>query len=119
LWWTGDLPGLSRRARTAIEQADRVGVCTISCWEVAMLAARRRIELDPDVRTWVSRALAQNRVESLPLDPEVAVAAGMLAAKLSGDPVDRIVYASAVAKEAPLVTKDRALRAYDPDLTLW
>jgi PIN domain nuclease of toxin-antitoxin system len=119
LWWAGGLPGLSSRARSAIEEADRIGVCTISCWELAMLAARGRIELDPDVAVWVPRALAQERVEALALDPEVAVKAGLLAAKLPGDPADRIIYSTAAAIGAPLVTKDRRLRDFDRRLTLW
>jgi PIN domain nuclease of toxin-antitoxin system len=75
--------------------------------------------VEPDVATWVSRALAQERVEPLPLDPEVAVAAGVLGSRLGGDPADRIIYATAAAVGAPLVTKDRRLRDFDPGLTLW
>jgi PIN domain nuclease of toxin-antitoxin system len=36
-----------------------------------------------------------------------------------GDPADRIVYATAQAGGASLVTKDAAMRAFDPALTVW
>jgi PIN domain nuclease of toxin-antitoxin system len=119
LWWTAGLPGISTRARAAIEEGDRIGISTISCWELAMLVARRRVELDAEVDTWVSRALAQDRIEPLPLYPEVAVAAGLLTGRLHGDPADRIIYATAQANGAVLVTKDRGLREFDPQRTLW
>jgi PIN domain nuclease of toxin-antitoxin system len=84
-----------------------------------MLAVRGRVEVEADTAIWVSRALAEERVEALPLDPEVAVAAGMLGSRLGGDLADRIIYATAVAVGAPLVTKDRRLRDFDPRSTLW
>ncbi len=119
LWWAGALPGLSERAADAIERSDRIGVCTISCWEVAMLAGGGRIRLEDDVPRWVARALAAEKVETLGLEPAVAVAAGLLGRDVPGDPADRIIYATARTHDAPLVTKDRQLRRYDPALTLW
>ena len=119
LWWAGGIPGLSSRADAELERADRVGICTISCWELAMLSRLRRIELDRDVRSWIALALADDRVETLALDSRIAAAAGALDEGLPGDPVDRIVYATARALDAPLVTKDRRLRAYDRERTLW
>jgi PIN domain nuclease of toxin-antitoxin system len=119
LWWAGGVPELSKRARAELEQADRIGVCAISCWELAMLVRLGRVELDRDVRTWIAVALRLDRVETLPLEPEIASEAGALDDDLPGDPVDRIVYATARALEAPLLTKDRRLRAYDRQRTLW
>lgn len=119
LWWAGRLPGLSARAQTELEQADRIGVCSISCWELAMLVRLGRLELDRDVRAWIGRALAAERVEPLALEPEIATAAGMLNAELPGDPVDRVIYATAQALDVPLITKDRRLRSYDRKRALW
>jgi PIN domain nuclease of toxin-antitoxin system len=119
LWWAGDVPGLSSRARAELERADRIGVCSISCWELAMLVRLGRVELDRDIRTWIGVALADDRVESLQLEPRIAAEAGTLNDDLPGDPVDRIVYATARALAAPLLTKDRRLRAYDRGRTVW
>ncbi len=119
LWWAGGVPELSARARAELEGADRIGVCSISCWELAMLVRLGRVELDRDVRSWVALALGDDRVESLPLEPEIAAEAGALDHDLPGDPVDRILYATARALDVPLVTKDRRLRRYDAKSTLW
>jgi PIN domain nuclease of toxin-antitoxin system len=120
LWWLTAPERLSPRAGDAIEQAPSIGVSTLSAWEVAMLVARGRISLDRDVSLWVGQALAGARVESLAPGPEVAVAAGLLDARsFPGDPVDRLIYATARSVDATLITRDEAIRAFDATATLW
>ena len=65
LWWQTAEEKLSSRARTEIEGAERIGICTISCYEVARAATHGRIHLDRDVRAWVMHALAVDRVEGV------------------------------------------------------
>jgi PIN domain nuclease of toxin-antitoxin system len=77
------------------------------------------VELEGDIKSWVSRALAVDRVEGLAVEPDVAVAAGRLDRGFPGDPADRIIYATARSLNVPLVTKDRRLRRYDAKSTLW
>ncbi|MFI4991595.1 MAG: type II toxin-antitoxin system VapC family toxin [Solirubrobacterales bacterium] len=120
LWWLAAPARLSRAATEAIERAPRVGVSTLSAWEVAMLAVRGRISLDRDVGLWVGQALADERVESLSPSADVAVAAGLLDAQsFPGDPVDRLIYATARSTGATLITRDAAIRAFDSASTLW
>lgn len=119
LWHLAMPERLSARARAAIEASDQLGVCTISCWEVAMLERRKRIALDRDVRDWVGRALTTDRIVAIPLSAEIAVEAALIVPDFPGDPADRIVYATARAYGARLVTKDAALRHFDGRATLW
>lgn len=121
IWWSAERERLSAAARTAIDDADEVGVSAISAWEVAMLAGRERIELDRPVTTWVRQALsADSRTVEIPLSATVALQAAALGAEgLHGDPADRFILASARHLRAPLVTKDRALRTFDPEGTVW
>lgn len=119
LWWiTGD-PRLSTTSRHAIEAESELAVATMSVWEVATLQRQRRLELVPDLKTWIARALGGSRIEPLALTPEIAATAGTLPDEFPGDPADRIVYATAVTTGAHLVTKDRRLRAHDPARTIW
>lgn len=120
LWWCSQPDRLSRGARAAIDDAERIGVSTLSAWEVAMLVARGRISLDRPADTWVRQALARSRVETLAPSASAAVAAGLLDADaFPGDPVDRLLYATAKELRAPLVTRDRALRKFDRRATVW
>jgi len=60
---------------------------------------------------WVRSALGLGGVRVLPLGPEAAVAAGLLARDgFPGDPADRMIYATARIAGVRLATKDRALR---------
>jgi len=120
LWWRASPDRLSAAARDALERAEKIGVCTISCWEVAMLVARGRISLDRDVGLWVRQALTHERVATLELSAEAALAAGRLdAARFGGDPADRLIYATAATRGVRLVTKDERIRSFDRAGTVW
>jgi PIN domain nuclease of toxin-antitoxin system len=116
IWWKSEPRLLSRRARTAIETADRIGISALSCYEVGRLVARGRLFVARSLRSWIAQALTG--VEPIAVTPEVALAAAMLD-DLPGDPVDRILYATAVDADAQLVTKDEALRRFDRARTIW
>jgi PIN domain nuclease of toxin-antitoxin system len=120
LSWLAEPSRLSRAARQAIDEADTIGVSTLSAWEVTMLELRGRISLDRDVATWVRQALAPARVTALPPTADTAIAAGLLDARdFPGDPVDRLIYATAQAARARLVTRDEAIRRFDARDTVW
>jgi PIN domain nuclease of toxin-antitoxin system len=117
LWWVDAPQRLSRAARTAIDRADKVGVSAISVFEIVALVERQRIQLDAPTRAWVRHALDPERVDPLPVTPAIAVDAAQL--HFVGDPFDRIVFATARAEDALLVTRDERLRAFDPERTVW
>lgn len=120
LWWLAAPERLSRTAEQAIERASRIGISTLSAWEVTMLALRGRISLDREASLWVGQALADERVEPLAPSANVAVSAGLLDAQsFPGDPVDRLIYATARSTGATLITRDAAIRAFDSASTLW
>lgn len=119
IWWVAEPDKLSARAHHAIDAAEALGVCAISCWEVAMLVARRRLEFDRDVLLWIRQALAVPRVTLLPLTPEVCVASVLLARKSPADPADRMIAAAALEHRASIVTKDSRLRSMPQIETVW
>ena len=84
-----------------------------------MLVAKSRLRLDRPVDRWVRQALARSGLRAVPLAPSIATAAGMLDDPFPGDPADRMIYATARAEGADLVTRDRRLRDYDPRATVW
>lgn len=119
IWLAANSKKLSVRARKAVDEADKLGVCTISCWEVAMLEARGRIEFDRDIQTWLRQALALPKLELLPLTPDIAVEAANLPDDFPGDPADRLIAASAICHRTKLITKDKKLRAVKSLATTW
>jgi PIN domain nuclease of toxin-antitoxin system len=119
LWWVDGDPRLSSQARAAIERSDELVVSTISVWELATLERLGRLKLTPDSRVWIRRALGQAGVEPAPLTPEVGMLAGSLPMPFPGDPADRIIYATALSRDVPLVTGDRRIERHDPRRVIW
>lgn len=92
----------------------------MSCFEVARLAQAGRITIHEEIGAWVRRALADERSLLLGITAESAVAAAQLDRRaFPGDPTDRLIFASALAAGARLLTKDRRIRAFDPESTVW
>lgn len=120
LWWMAAPEQLSTSALREIDEATRVGVSSLSAWEIATLVRRGRISLDRDIHQWVGQALQQPRVVALLPTPDIAIAAALLdPERFPGDPIDRVIYATARDAGAVLVTRDRALRAFDDHNTIW
>ncbi len=117
LWADNDARSLGRRARALIERRwkrGQVGVCAMSFWEVALLAARGRLALPMPVAEWRAELLDAGLVE-LPVDGNVGVRAVGLGG-LPDDPVDRLIVATALHHGAALVTADERLLAWKETL---
>lgn len=112
VWWQAGGERLSRPGARAIDRADTVLVSPLSCWEVATLHRRGRIALDRDPALWIRDLLRSERIAVATLSPEAAALAGMLPDDFPGDPIDRLLYATANDWRVPLVTKDERLRAF-------
>jgi PIN domain nuclease of toxin-antitoxin system len=74
----------------------------ISTWEVLTLNFKGRIQLELDLREWLSKATAGMR--EAPLTHEIALAAREI--PLHQDPADRMLAATAQVLDLTLVTAD-------------
>ena len=117
--WAASAPDrLGREARRLLGRDRARGVAAISCWEVATLAARGRIELDRDPVAWLEGALEEVEADLLPLTPAVAAASAQLG-DFHGDPADRLIVATALTHGAVLLTKDERIREFGAVRTAW
>lgn len=118
-WWSAEPGRLSRAAGTAIEAADELAVASISWFELAWLAGHDRIRVTVPVRSWLEELAAE--VRTVGTTPAVAATAVALPASFTGDPADRLIYATAVERGWRLVTKDRRLRDHRAPrpVTIW
>lgn len=119
LWWVSADAKLSRAADKAIRSTKTVGICAISCLEVATAVAKGRVLLDRDPLAWMQQALALDRVELLAISPAIAVKATQLGRGFHGDPADRLIVATTILEAATLVTKDERIREYPAVTTVW
>ena len=115
VWTLGGDRRLGPNARQRVESAAEdaaVAFSAISAWEIAMLVAKGRLELDRDVLDWLAGATRLPGVHLTPLSPEISVDSTRLPGEIHGDPADRLIVATARHLGATLVTADRALLAY-------
>ncbi len=113
IWWVLGLPEVTQRERKALAAVGELGgiaLSAISLWEVQMLHAFGRVELDRPFDTWLIEAAAPDVVQVIPLDVSVVLALDELPESFHGDPADRIITATARAYDLPLATRDRAIR---------
>ncbi len=113
VWWVDGSPLLPADylALLGAEVPNGLGVCAISCWEVAKLVELGRLQMACAVDQWLTQALLPP-VQLLPLTPEVAVASTQLPGTFHRDPADQMIVATALLYQCPLVTLDRLIRAY-------
>ena len=116
VWWVNGADELSSSARARLN-AETIGVSAITCWEVAFLAARNRVQIDEPLG-WLREVLAVPHVELLPITPEIAVVAANLPDPIR-DPADRLIVATALHHDVPLVTKDTRIREANVVPTIW
>jgi len=119
IWRASDPKRLTASARRAIDRAERALVSAISVWEVAMLVAKRRIQLDRPVEQWVDIALALPGIQLSPLEPAIAVRSTRLPGEFHPDPADRIIVATALENAVPIITPDDRIRSYPHVQSAW
>lgn len=120
IWWIDGSSQLSKRAGHVIDAAvgeGAVSASAISCWEIAMLARKGRLELTTSVEDWIARCEALPFFSVVPIDSRIATRAAGLPA-IHEDPADRIIVATALTSGATFVTKDRRLAAFGVP-TVW
>ena len=72
-----------------------------------------------DVQVWIDIALQRNKVTLLPLSPEISVLSTRLPGDFHGDPADRLIAATSLAYNAPLLSADTKIQSWGYIKTIW
>ena len=115
VWWVDNSPRLTERLRELVEdhQSSGLGVSIFSCWEVAKLVEKGRMELTCPVSEWLDAGLAYPGVQLLELTLPIVVQATQLEV-FHNDPADQIIVATAQVNGCPLLTIDTKIVNYPP-----
>ena len=97
---------------------DRLGVSAISPYELALHFERGRLKVQLSPEEWFGQALEAQGIELLPLLPEIALRAAQLP-QIHRDPWDRLIIATALEYDAPLVTRDQTIPQYPGVRVIW
>jgi PIN domain nuclease of toxin-antitoxin system len=112
LWWLGDDPALSDRARDAIAgPTTQPLVSAASVWEIAIKRSLGKLEAPDDL----PEIITAEGFAWLPVGPGHAWRVRALPLH-HRDPFDRILVAQALVEGLPLVTADARFGRYDVDI---
>lgn len=103
--------GLGPDARRRIEAAPTLYHSSISAWEIARLAKEGKIELAVPPGEFLSDLADQYGLVSLPPTDETMLRAAQLP-DFHKDPADRIIIATALLHDLPVVTGDARFPRY-------
>ena len=109
-WATSARNRLSEAAMDAIVGADDLAVASITWFELAWLATRGRIATPIPVMSWLEQLT--ERVRTVGINARIAATAVALPGSFPGDPADRLIYATAIERGWPLVTRDDRMRSH-------
>ncbi len=87
-------------------------ISPMTFWEIGMLSEKGRIALEMDCADWIEQALCDPGFQLAPLTPQIAVESTRLPGILHGDPVDRMLIATAINNHAVLITCDEKILKY-------
>lgn len=120
LWLALEPDRLSSTAAGVIESESERAISAITVQEVAYLVARGRVDLYRPVRVWFGDVLSAFEARALAATTAIALRAGSLdPSEFHGDPIDRLIYSTAVEHDAKLVSADERLRKLDPARVVW
>lgn len=119
LWWALDPEQLSGTASEKVAQMERVGgyASSISMWEIGVKVRNRKLEIGLSVED-LARRIARSAVELVPVTTTVWLRSLALDWD-HRDPADRVIVATALLKNVPLLTKDHVIRGFPGIATVW
>ena len=120
IWDALDSDKLTPKARKEIErhEGDLI-ICAISLWALSLLIKRKRLEVDLPASGFINLLLRARNFHVQAITPEIAELSVNFGSEISNDPADRLIAASSVLMNAPVVTADQNLRDSTMVETVW
>jgi PIN domain nuclease of toxin-antitoxin system len=118
LWFVWDDAQLTSNAKELITNpTNQKFVSAAICWEIAIKMSIGKLDLGEPYRPFMSREIARNNFDILPMSVDHAAAVSVLPFH-HRDPFDRMLIAQAMVEQVPIVSGDTAFDAY-PITRLW
>ena len=121
IWLASDDSRISRPARSAIAEARQsrrgLAISDFTLFELSLLFGKKKFALAVTPEAFLSEV--ERRFTVFPVTANIALQAFDLSARFPNDPVDRILAATALIEDIPLVTADREIRRSQAVSTIW
>ena len=120
IWWSLDPDRLSQAAKNVCEQMEQEKnglVPSISIWEIAIKIKNKKLNLGVNLDKYVVSLKKSNVINIVPINEDLWVESVNLE-WTHRDPADRIVVALASMNQASIITSDKKIRDFYPDV-IW
>jgi PIN domain nuclease of toxin-antitoxin system len=121
IWLALSPERISKQATKMIGEAESsslpLTISAVSLYEIAYAIQRGRIKPLIPSQAFLSRI--RTRFQMIPTDDKIAVCGGELGSAFHGDPIDRLIVASAIIHNCTLITGDRQILRAKVCKTLW
>jgi PIN domain nuclease of toxin-antitoxin system len=119
LWWALDPDRLSQAAALRIRDMERKGgfASAISIWELGIKIQRGKLDLGISIGDF-TRRIENSAIQLLP----VTTATWLRSLELAWhhrDPADRVIVATALLQNVPLVTADEEIHRFEGVTCVW
>ena len=94
-------------------------ICDISIWEISMLIKKKRLVVDNTASGFINLLLQSRNYLVQDITPEIADLSVNLGSEINQDPADRLIAATSILNNAPVVTADENLRRATVLETIW
>ena len=120
IWDALDPGKLTSNAAKAIHDADNeLIICDISIWEISMLIKRNRLSINVTPSEFVELVLQARHFRIQEITPPIAELSVNFGSGINNDPADRLISATSILLNAPLITADKNLRDATLIETIW
>lgn len=121
IWLASGETRISRRAQSAIDEARQsvrgIAISDFTLVELSMLFRKKQFKLAISPETFLSEV--EHRFVVLPITANIALRALELPANYPKDPADRIIGATSLIEDIPLITADAEIRRSRAVPTIW
>jgi PIN domain nuclease of toxin-antitoxin system len=120
LWWAVDPDRLSSAAAASLQAMERRGgfASAISIWELGVKVQRGKLDLGISIAEFAHRIEKTGLIELLPVNTATWLRSLELAWD-HRDPADRVIVATAILQDVPLLTADTEIHRFGGISCVW
>lgn len=120
IWIALEPSKLTPKAKKAINRSQQEMIISdISIWEISVLTRRKRLVIDDTAAGFMNLIIQSLNCHIQPITPEIAKLSVHLGAEINNDPADRLIAATPIIENAPVITVDQNLRDAAILETIW
>jgi PIN domain nuclease of toxin-antitoxin system len=111
---------LTPKAKKAIERyRNELIICDITIWEIAMLIRKDRLVVESTTSGFIRLLLEARNFQVQEITAEIAELSVNFGPEISNDPADRLIAATSILHNAPVISADQNLRKATLVETIW